>query len=894
MKVMMSVIGNIDLLLKLIISFLITFTLSAENTINQEQKELQKVSIQLQWLDQFQFAGYYIAKEKGFYKDVGLDVEIKKFNNSISPVNEVVNKKTTYAVGRSSLVINKSDGKDITLLASIFQSSPLMLLTTKDSGIKHIKDFKYKRLMYTPDAAEAASLHAMINKYGINKRDMILQTHSFDINDLIDNNTDLLAAYISNEPYILKQKGIKSVIFHPKDYGFDFYSDILFTSGDEIKNNPQRARNFTNASLRGWEYAFSHIDETVELILKKYNSQNKTKEALVYEANELKKLAYHKIKRLGDIDKHKIQRIYDIYNLLGYVKNKINMDNFVFHDDIDDIKFTKEEREYLKNKKELIVCIKKDWLPYESFENGKFIGMSADYLNIYASKLSIPLKVIISNGQLELLETLKQKKCDIKPMIGKQKGVTIPYKSTQTHITDKLVLVTAIEQPFVDDLHKLSQTVLMAEGFHRFINHIKKEYPNIKIKEIKNIDAALRLVANGKAYGYIGTSLVAAYKIQKQYTTKLKIMNDFTKIELGVGVIDYDPRLLSILNKVISKTTIKEKRKVLNNWIATTVEKETDYTFVWHVLSIFIAIIITGLFFIIKQSKLQQKLKETNDKLIKSVLEVSNESIKAHHLNITLDKRVKKEVQKNIQNELKLLEQTKMAAMGEMIGNIAHQWRQPLASISSAVMVIKFKIQSDKFNLENKDDRDNLFDIINKKSSNIEEYVHFLSDTINTFRDFLKEKKEIKEIVVQERIDTTVNIIRASLKNSHITLKRNIDYDDPIKIITVACELSQVIINIINNAKDILIEREIAESWIKISLKQENGKAIITIEDNGGGILEEIMPKIFDPYFTTKHQSQGTGLGLHMSYKIVKDSLKGDLYVKNTNNGAKFFIELPI
>ena len=110
----------------------------------------------------------------------------------------------------------------------------------------------------------------------------------------------------------------------------------------------------------------------------------------------------------------------------------------------------------------------------------------------------------------------------------------------------------------------------------------------------------------------------------------------------------------------------------------------------------------------------------------------------------------------------------------------------------------------------------------------------------------------------------------------------------------VSGELPQVVINIINNAKDILVEKEIKDPWIKIKLKNQKDKAIISIEDNAGGIPEDVMVRIFEPYFTTKHQSQGTGLGLHMSYKIIKESLKGHIYAINTQNGAKFYIELPL
>ncbi len=308
-------------------------------------KELEKVSLQLQWLDQFQFAGYYMAKERGFYKKAGLDVTLKKFNTKKIPVDEVLNKRATYGVGRSSLIADRSKGKEIVLLASIFQSSPLILVSTKESGIKTVKDFIGKRIMITPDVFNTVAILAMLNREGVSISDMTVQEHSFNIDDLINKKTDIYSAYTSNEPFLLEQKGVKYNIFNPKDYGFDIYDDILFTSSDELKNHKQRALNFKRASLKGWEYAFNHIDETVEIILQKYNTQNKSREALRFEAQELKKLAYYHNEKLGNIDKNKIQRIYDIYNIMGLVDSEIDIDKFIAKEDKKNtLSFTKEEQ----------------------------------------------------------------------------------------------------------------------------------------------------------------------------------------------------------------------------------------------------------------------------------------------------------------------------------------------------------------------------------------------------------------------------------------------------------------------------------------------------------------------------------------------------------------------
>ncbi|WP_428024066.1 ABC transporter substrate-binding protein [Arcobacter sp.] len=290
----------------------------------------KKVTLQLNWLNQFQFAGYYIAKEKGFYKEVGLDVDIKEFKPNIDLIDEIKTQKADFAIGRSSLLIEKINGEDIIALGAIFQKSPLMLLVKKSSNIRNVKDLKNKKIMITPDAAFSASLLAMLSANGLGKSDFILQKHSFNINDLINGNTDAMASYMSNEPIILKDKDIKYKIFHPKDYGFDFYSDILFTSSKFIKNNPKLTKDFYEASIKGWKYAFENKAETAEIIYKKYNIQNKSYIYLIKEGEILEKLAQINGEEIGHLDKEKLKNIVNVFKLFGLVKNDINMDDFIY------------------------------------------------------------------------------------------------------------------------------------------------------------------------------------------------------------------------------------------------------------------------------------------------------------------------------------------------------------------------------------------------------------------------------------------------------------------------------------------------------------------------------------------------------------------------------------
>lgn len=255
-----------------------------------------------------------------------------------------------------------------------------------------------------------------------------------------------------------------------------------------------------------------------------------------------------------------------------------------------------------------------------------------------------------------------------------------------------------------------------------------------------------------------------------------------------------------------------------------------------------------------------------------------------NHLNESLEKRVEKEVTNNLKKEKQLIEQSKMANMGSMIGNIAHQWRQPLSGISVIASTIQMKHEMGIL----KDDE------IEKNMETIIEQTQYLSENINTFRDFLREKKDIQDVILEERITISLNIVGLALKDNSIKLINKIDYKAQTKLKMVLGELSEVIINIINNAKDILLENKIKEPWVQLDLLKDINTVTITIEDNGGGVPSNIIEHIFDEYYTTKPDNIGTGLGLYMSKKIIEDSLGGNLYVKNSEHGAKFFIELPL
>jgi len=249
-------------------------------------------------------------------------------------------------------------------------------------------------------------------------------------------------------------------------------------------------------------------------------------------------------------------------------------------------------------------------------------------------------------------------------------------------------------------------------------------------------------------------------------------------------------------------------------------------------------------------------------------------------LNKSLVQRVEKEVADNRNKDKQLLQQSRQAQMGEMISMIAHQWRQPLAAISSTSAALEVKA------ILNKTDNETII----QAAQNISQYSQHLSETINDFRDFFKPTKEQKEVSFDEIIKSVMGIVEVSIENKNIKILKELNTQK--KFYTYPNELKQVILNLIKNAEDILLDNEIANPYIKITTYKDENNFILEVSDNGGGIKEDIIEKVFDPYFSTKIEKNGTGLGLYMSRTIIQEHCSGRLNVSNGTDGAVFKIVL--
>ncbi|MCK9607595.1 MAG: ATP-binding protein [Methylomonas sp.] len=261
--------------------------------------------------------------------------------------------------------------------------------------------------------------------------------------------------------------------------------------------------------------------------------------------------------------------------------------------------------------------------------------------------------------------------------------------------------------------------------------------------------------------------------------------------------------------------------------------------------------------------------------------EVTKRTQELADLNIDLDKKIKEEVAKSKRQEALLIHQSRSAAMGEMIGAIAHQWRQPLNALGLVQQNLHLRYKLGKldeaFMLSSMDKSDRL--------------IQKMSTTIDDFRNFFKPNKQVESFNVKHIIQSTTELLEAQLKNNDIKLIINCDEDYIID--GLEGEFSQVILNLINNAKDVLIENKSEQPSIEISVHKKNDQiTVVTVKDNAGGIPDSIFDKIYDPYFTTKEEGKGTGIGLYMSKIIIENNMGGTLHAFNDADGANFVIEL--
>ena len=279
---------------------------------------LDRVVLQLKWFHQFQFAGYYVALDKGFYQTEGLDVTIREGGPDVKVDQIVTNGEANFGVLASELILIRIQGAPVVLLATIMQHSIRALIIRADAGILSPADLVGHPIMLNQN--EAAEFIAMFTGEGIPLEKLqIIEKDKTALEKLINGKIVAMNGSVGNQPFVLENQGTPVHFIRPITYGVDFYGDSLFTSDQEVREHPERVAAFRRASLCGWEYAMQHPEETIDLILAKYNPK-KSRAHLQFEANAIKSLILPDLVDIGHVNPNRIARIADVFANLKILK----------------------------------------------------------------------------------------------------------------------------------------------------------------------------------------------------------------------------------------------------------------------------------------------------------------------------------------------------------------------------------------------------------------------------------------------------------------------------------------------------------------------------------------------------------------------------------------------
>ncbi len=284
------------------------------------------IRLQLLWHHQFEFAGFYVAKQKGFFKEAGLDVDIVEAKPDTNVTAEVVSKRADFGIHNTTLILDRYAGSNVSIISTMFQHSPLALAYCGNSDIYRIADLRNQTIMIGGDGAEIV---AMLKKEGLDRGSYKIVPHNYNPKALIQKQADAMSVFTTNELFFLEKEEIPYKLFKPEKYGIDFYGNFIFTNSDRLKTDKKTVDAFVEASNKGWLYALSHLDEAIQITS---HYSKKSLEALRYEADKTVPLiAADKIK-IGFINKKRWEHVSKTYAELGMLPENFMPDDFLYTD----------------------------------------------------------------------------------------------------------------------------------------------------------------------------------------------------------------------------------------------------------------------------------------------------------------------------------------------------------------------------------------------------------------------------------------------------------------------------------------------------------------------------------------------------------------------------------
>jgi PAS domain S-box-containing protein len=831
----------------------------------QPAQALEKATVQLKWLHHFQFAGYYAALEKGFYKEAGLDVSILEGSPATEVENEVTSGRADFGVGTSALLLKRAQGDDLVVLGQVFQHSPAVFLTPRKTGIRSIADLSGRRVMYSNQHGD---ILALLKKNGIGESNITTVPHKGDPRDLVSGKADVMMAYSFNEPFILEQVREPYLIFSPLTYGIDFYGDNFFTTRTMVETRPDFVRGFREATLRGWRYALANKSEIADLILSRY-SKGKSRDWLMFEANQIDSLIQPTLFELGYQSPSRWQHISEVFTELGMLPRGFDPTGIIYN--------PKPRSDYrLLIGTVLLSCIiiailaglvltfrrlNRNLLAEisERRHAEEALRESEEHLRVIFETSQAGIIMVDPQGVINFANKRMAEMfgCSPDELIGSTYLTHLHPEELQIGDHNMRRLITGEIDLAYAERHYLRND---GSDFWGYLSGKRLESPDGQLRALVGIitdttDRRKAEEARGKALMFIETLLAQSPMGIRVFggATGKCVRTNQAAADISGGTID---------------ALLRQNFRELGSW------RDAGLSAVAE------EVLADGLARPVEKELYTSFGKQITVRYFLSRFIVEGES---HLLVIGQDATEEKRLDReNKRIEAQMLNMQKLESLGVLAGGIAHDFNNILTGIVGNITFAQM-----------------LIDLSHKAHNPLvkaEKASQRAAELASQLLTFARGGQPIKkEFSVEPLVSESVSLV---LRGTNV--KGVVNIPDTLAIIEAdEGQVNQAFNNIIINAVHampgggtltILGENTTLDSGSRLGLQPGEYVRLI-FADEGCGISEADQKKIFDPYFTTK--TGGTGLGLASTHSII--SRHGGIILVNSEvgKGSTFTIYLP-
>jgi polar amino acid transport system substrate-binding protein len=569
--------------------------------------QVQRLDVQLNWSAQFEFAGFYMAKELGYYKDAGLDVVLHHFDPSHAEdiKSLLLQKKVDVGVYSSAILYEAVATKQFQVLSYLFQSSPQIAYAHKAP-----QKLRNKGCLYLSSNEYNSAIDVLMRKFGITCRKV------YDLEAFKKDTNGIITSFNSNESYTLKNY----YLVEPKKYGVDFYEDIIFAESSYYKNHKRILREFVLATLKGWRYALTHIKESAELIHKKY-ATHKSLEWLEYEAHKILEHSIWSVEKVGIFNREKLKHIQGLYKECGLLLSSKNIDTVIDPLFIDWVDFSWEERAIIAQTK--IRYSETMWPPFSIIDKEKNIsGIGKDFLDVIAQKSGLEMEFIYKNTWSEVIDDIKCGALDMAMATGlsPQKNHFAIFSKTYGKFAFGIATKRDTDIDTFDDI--VGKTIAVGKDYTA--HELLKKYNGVIIKPVVSTKEALYLLHKGEVDGVIDVLPTLSYYMATQYYKDMIIAATTSKHFAMRAMFRKDLEAVkNIFDKTLA-TIPKEKRiEIIHKYKAQVIymiNEEKEFYFKLFIGALLVIIVLV-LFIILRLKKellqkeiVQNKLQTLVDK----------------------------------------------------------------------------------------------------------------------------------------------------------------------------------------------------------------------------------------------------------------------------------------